>query len=45
MNAAAAFIVAGHADTLRLGAELAARELDSGRARATLDKLVKVSNA
>ena len=45
MNAAAAFIVAGHADTLKLGADLAAREIDSGRAKATLDKLVKVSNA
>jgi anthranilate phosphoribosyltransferase len=45
MNAAAAFIVAGRADTLKLGADLAAREIDSGRARNTLDKLVKVSNA
>jgi anthranilate phosphoribosyltransferase len=45
MNAAAAFIVAGRADTLKLGADLAAREIDSGRAKATLDKLVKVSNA
>lgn len=45
INAAAAFIVAGRADTLKLGADLAAREIDSGRARATLDKLVKVSNA
>lgn len=45
MNAAAAFIVAGRADTLKLGADLAAREIDSGRAKATLEKLVKVSNA
>ena len=45
MNAAAAFIVAGRADTLKLGADLAAQEIDSGRARQTLDKLVKVSNA
>jgi anthranilate phosphoribosyltransferase len=45
LNAAAALIVAGRADTLKLGADLAAREIDSGRARATLDKLVKVSNA
>jgi anthranilate phosphoribosyltransferase len=45
MNAAAAFIVAGRADTLKLGADLAAREIDSGRAKATLDKLVKASNA
>jgi anthranilate phosphoribosyltransferase len=44
LNAAAAFIVAGRADTLKLGADLAAREIDSGRARATLDKLISVSN-
>jgi anthranilate phosphoribosyltransferase len=45
MNAAAAFIVAGRADTLKLGADLASREIDSGRAASTLDKLVKVSNS
>jgi anthranilate phosphoribosyltransferase len=45
LNAAAAFIVAGRADTLKLGASLAAAEIDSGRARATLDKLVSVSNS
>ncbi|MDB5542818.1 MAG: anthranilate phosphoribosyltransferase [Devosia sp.] len=45
LNAAAAFIVAGRADTLKLGADLAAREIDSGRARATLDKLISVSNS
>ncbi len=45
LNAAAAFIVAGRADTLKLGASLAAQEIDSGRARATLDKLVSVSNS
>jgi anthranilate phosphoribosyltransferase len=45
LNAAAAFIVAGRADTLKLGAELAAREIDSGRAKQTLEKLVKASNA
>ncbi len=45
MNAAAAFIVAGRADTLKLGVDLAAQEIDSGRARQALDKLVKVSNA
>jgi anthranilate phosphoribosyltransferase len=45
LNAAAAFIVAGRADTLRLGAEMAAREIDSGRAKATLDRLITVSNA
>jgi anthranilate phosphoribosyltransferase len=45
LNAAAAFIVAGRADTLKLGADLAAQEIDSGRARKTLDALIKVSNA
>ena len=45
LNAAAAFIVAGRADTLKLGAELAASEIDSGRAKQTLDALVRVSNS
>jgi len=45
LNAAAAFIVAGRADTLKLGAELAAREIDSGRAKQTLEKLIAVTNA
>jgi len=45
MNAAAAFIVAGRADTLKLGADLAAEEIDSGRAKATLQKLISVSNS
>jgi anthranilate phosphoribosyltransferase len=45
LNAAAAFIVAGRADTLKLGADLAAEQIDSGRAKATLDKLIHVSNS
>jgi anthranilate phosphoribosyltransferase len=45
LNAAAAFIVAGRAETLKQGAELAAREIDSGRAKATLDNLIRVSNS
>jgi anthranilate phosphoribosyltransferase len=45
LNAGAAFVVAGRADTLKLGASLAAAEIDSGRAKATLDKLVSVSNS
>ena len=45
LNAAAAFIVAGRADTLKLGAQLAAQEIDSGRAKATLQKLISVSNS
>jgi anthranilate phosphoribosyltransferase len=44
-NAAAAFVVAGRADTLKLGVSLAAAEIDTGRAKATLDKLVAVSNS
>ncbi|HQZ13747.1 MAG TPA: anthranilate phosphoribosyltransferase [Devosia sp.] len=45
LNAAAAFVVAGRADSLRQGVSLAAEEIDSGRAKATLDKLVSVSNS
>jgi anthranilate phosphoribosyltransferase len=45
LNAAAAFIVAGKADTLKAGAELASDEIDSGRAKATLTKLISVSNS
>ena len=45
LNAAAAMIVAGRADTLKLGADLAAREIDSGRAKQTLEKLIAVSNS
>jgi anthranilate phosphoribosyltransferase len=45
LNAAAGFIVAGRADTLKLGAQLAREQIDSGRARETLEKLVAVSNA
>ena len=45
LNAGAAFVVAGRADTLKLGVNLAAQEIDSGRAKATLDKLVAVSNS
>lgn len=44
MNAAAAFIVAGKAETLLQGAEMAAALIDSGAARKTLAKLVAVSN-
>jgi anthranilate phosphoribosyltransferase len=45
LNAAAAFVVAGRAQDLRGGAALAAAEIDSGRARDTLARLVAVSNA
>ena len=45
LNAAAALIVAGKATTLREGAELAARAIDSGAAAETLSQLVQASNA
>ncbi|MDJ1156858.1 anthranilate phosphoribosyltransferase [Chelatococcus sp. SYSU_G07232] len=44
LNAAAALVVAERAGHLREGVELAARAIDSGAARATLDKLIAVSN-
>ena len=43
-NAAAALVIGGKAKTLKDGAEIAAGAIDSGRAKATLDKLVEVSN-
>lgn len=44
MNAAAAFVVAGKVETLAEGVALAEATLDSGAARAALDRLVDVSN-
>jgi anthranilate phosphoribosyltransferase len=43
LNAAAALIVAGLADDLGAGAELARASIDDGRAAATLDALVRTS--
>jgi anthranilate phosphoribosyltransferase len=43
-NSAAALVVAGKAKGLKDGSALAQEALDSGRARATLAKLVDVSN-
>ena len=43
-NSAAALVVAGKAENLKQGAAIAGEALDSGRAKATLDKLVDVSN-
>lgn len=43
-NAAAALIVAGKAETLKAGAELAARAIDSGSAKGRLEKLIEISN-
>ncbi|MFN3890533.1 MAG: anthranilate phosphoribosyltransferase [Beijerinckiaceae bacterium] len=43
LNAAAALIVAGRAQTLRQGADMAAGAIASGKAKATLAKLIEVS--
>jgi anthranilate phosphoribosyltransferase len=45
LNAAAALVVAGRADNLRDGADMAARSIDSGAARSVLDKLVAMTNS
>ena len=45
INAAAALLVAGKALDLRAGVAMAADALDFGAAKATLDKLVSLSNA
>lgn len=45
LNAAAALVVADEATNLREGLDRASRALDSGAAKATLDKLVRASNA
>ena len=44
MNAGASLVVAGVADDLVTGIETAAAAIDSGKAKATLDRLVAVSN-
>jgi anthranilate phosphoribosyltransferase len=44
LNAAAALVVAGRTRHLREGAEAAAAAIDSGRARAALDRLVEITN-
>jgi anthranilate phosphoribosyltransferase len=44
-NAGAALVVAGKAKDLKGGVELAAASIDSGKAKAALDRLVAVSNA
>ena len=44
MNAAAAFLVADKAETLRDGVDLAAQSLDSGAARAALDGLIAATS-
>ncbi|RLQ87961.1 anthranilate phosphoribosyltransferase [Notoacmeibacter ruber] len=44
LNSAAALVIADKANDLREGAEIAAASIDEGRAAATLDRLVEVSN-
>jgi anthranilate phosphoribosyltransferase len=44
-NSAAALLVAGKAATLRAGVQLAAEAIDTGKARATLAKLVAITNS
>ncbi len=45
LNAAAALVVAGTVDSLEAGLEVAVHAIDSGRAAATLDRFVEVSQA
>jgi anthranilate phosphoribosyltransferase len=44
LNAAAALVVAGKAADLKAGLTLAEAALDSGKARATLENLIRISN-
>src|SRR5207302_88286 len=45
LNSAAALLVAGRAENLRHGVDLAAQAIDSGRATRVLDRLVAMTNA
>ena len=44
MNAAAALVASGKANSFQDGAEMAKESIDSGAAKARLRKLVEVSN-
>ena len=44
LNAAAAFLVAEKVETLREGCDLAMAAIDDGRALASLERLVAISN-
>ncbi len=44
LNASAALIVAGRASNLREGVDIAARAIASGKAKATLERLIEISN-
>jgi len=43
-NAAAALVVAGKADDMHAGIEMARAAIDGGRARAVLDRMVRITN-
>ncbi len=45
MTAGAALVVAGHAPDLKAGTQIAQKAIDSGKAEAALEQLVKVSNS
>jgi anthranilate phosphoribosyltransferase len=45
LNAGASLLIAGRADSIPQGLEMAAEAIDSGRAAAVLDRLVRTSNA
>jgi anthranilate phosphoribosyltransferase len=45
LNAAAAFLVAEKAETLREGADLAAASIDEGHAQGALDRLIEITNS
>ena len=45
LNAAAALVVAGRADTVAAGLELARAAIDDGRATATLNKMAEISQS
>ncbi len=45
LNAGASLLIAGRAPGIPQGLEMAAEAIDSGRAAATLDRLVRISNA
>ena len=45
LNAGAALIVAGKAKTLKEGAGIAAAAIDTGKARAAMDRLVEITNS
>jgi anthranilate phosphoribosyltransferase len=45
LNAGAALLVAGKAETLREGVALAAESIDNGKAKSVLEALIKLSHA